>query len=237
METTYGVELTGNGLNTLNSIANTVNKLLQLNPLDRTISNAKKLTISSVTAEQEKALKADIKEMLELAKVGKGNLTELAQLTTYGQKQNLIGSMVELMGGTSQFKATQAAVSAVEQSFGNIGYEQNEILEGISEYVKWQNGTTKLILHPFDSMKTMSEYSEVADGVLSFADGIASIADVISSIKTAGMGASSSYAWGHTIRSEAARGSICIPCEGIQLRSLTILLGIRSDVQSPLFRP
>lgn len=144
METTYGVELTGNGLNTLNSIANTVNKLLQLNPVDMTIGKIKKVAIAEVTSAQTTLWQNDIKQMLELAKVGQGNLTELAQLTTYGQKQNLIGSMTELLGGTSSYKASQEIISRIESSLGGMGgYEHDEILSGISDRLRSETASIK----------------------------------------------------------------------------------------------
>lgn len=123
METTYAVELGGSALQFLNTLSNTVNKIANFMRLDVAVNKVKEL---SVTAEQESALKDDIKRMLELGKVGAGNATDLANLTTYNRDLGLTQTWVEMLGGTSSFKATQAEISKIRNG---AGYAQNDVLK------------------------------------------------------------------------------------------------------------
>lgn len=149
METTYGVELTGKALQFLNSLSNTVNKLLSFSRVD---VMAKKSAELQVTAEQESALKDDIKKMLELGKVGAGNLADLANLTTYNKNLQLTDTYVELLGGTSSFRKSQATISAIRNAKAPLGlgggYDQNAILGAIG---KWAD-----INNPFSSSSSSS---------------------------------------------------------------------------------
>lgn len=128
METTYGVELTGSALQFLNTVSNTVNKIANFLRLDVAVKKVQEL---SVTAQQENALRQDIKQMLELGKVGAGNANVLSQMTTYGLKTPVTDTYVELLGGTSNFRKTQEAIKDIRNSWGGSGYKQNEILGAI----------------------------------------------------------------------------------------------------------
>lgn len=136
METTYGVELTGSALQFLNSLSNTVNRIANFaNPF----AVANKIEELSVTAQQESALKDDIKRMLELGRVGAGNANILSQMTSYGLKTPITDTYVELLGGVSEFRATQAEISKIRNQWGGAGYYQNDVLRGIGRIAKFKD--------------------------------------------------------------------------------------------------
>ena len=106
MEATYGVEIKGAALQFLEGIGKTIDNIINLlNPfawVGTVFSGA------SAMAEQA-AMDVDLRQILELGKVGDGNLQALYQLTTRGIDLNVTPSLVELMGGTSLFKVANAA--------------------------------------------------------------------------------------------------------------------------------
>lgn len=142
METTYGVELTGSALQFLNTVSNTVNKIANFLRLDVAVKKVQEL---SVTAQQESALRQDIKQMLELGKVGAGNANVLSQMTTYGLKTPVTDTYVELLGGTSNFRKTQEAIKDIRNSWGGSGYQQNEILGAIGTIGGWRRDINQKI--------------------------------------------------------------------------------------------
>lgn len=119
MEAEYGVNLVGGAASALQKIVSGVDKILSiLNPAAWFAKGA--AVIESIT---EKAnLDADVKQMLELGKVGPrtvGDLTELHNLTTRNSNLQLVQSLVEQMGGTSNYKAGASIVTSVLNAFGN----------------------------------------------------------------------------------------------------------------------
>ena len=60
------------------------------------------------TANEANAQQADIKQLLELGKVGQGNAKALYNLTTRGTNLNLTDSIVTMMGGRSMYEAAHA---------------------------------------------------------------------------------------------------------------------------------
>lgn len=105
MEAEYGVNLQGAGLDFLESIATTVENIMNLiNP----IAWIKK-GVNLVTSYKEgNNMKADIGQLLELGKVGPGNPLSKYQLTTRNQDLNLAPSLLNMMGGSSAYADTAA---------------------------------------------------------------------------------------------------------------------------------
>ena len=100
MEATYGVELTGAALEFLKGIKQTVENVLGfLNPF----SWIKKATSLVATAVESAGTQSDIAQVLQLGKVGTGNLQDLYNLTTRGRDLNLTPNLVTLMGGVSAY--------------------------------------------------------------------------------------------------------------------------------------
>ncbi|MBQ3185286.1 MAG: hypothetical protein IJB54_04825 [Firmicutes bacterium] len=105
MEATYGVELQGAALQFLEGISQTVQNIIDfLNPF----SWLKKIGNLIATANEANAQQADIKQLLELGKVGQGNAKALYNLTTRGTNLNLTDSIVTMMGGRSMYEAAHA---------------------------------------------------------------------------------------------------------------------------------
>lgn len=102
MEAEYAVNLQGSALTFLEGLSQTVQNILDfLNPL----SFLKKITNLLVTAQQADAQRDDLRQLLELGKVGTGNAKALYNLTTTGQNLNLTRSLNSLMGGFSKYEA------------------------------------------------------------------------------------------------------------------------------------
>lgn len=102
MEAEYAVNLQGSALTFLEGLSQTVQNILDfLNPL----SFLKKITNLLVTAQQADAQRDDLRQLLELGKVGSGNAQALYNLTTTGQDLHLTKSLNSLMGGYSKYEA------------------------------------------------------------------------------------------------------------------------------------
>lgn len=101
MEAEYAVNLQGSALSFLEGISQTVQNIRDfLNPF----SWMKKLTNLVVTAQQADSQRDDIRQLLELGKVGDGNARALYNLTTTGQDLHLTKSLNSLMGGFSKYE-------------------------------------------------------------------------------------------------------------------------------------
>lgn len=106
MEAEYGVHLQGAALEFLEGIRQTVDNIVNLlNPL----AWMKKVTDMVGTANEAAGQEADIRQLLELGKVGNGTLESLYQLTTRNADLNLTPSIVNLMGGYSAYEAASAS--------------------------------------------------------------------------------------------------------------------------------
>ena len=101
MEAQYAVELQGSALQFLQSIMSAVDTIMTiLNPF-RLFSKIGDLI---ATAAQGKALEADIAQTLLLGRVGKGQASDLYNLTTRNADLNLTPSYVALQGGLSSYE-------------------------------------------------------------------------------------------------------------------------------------
>ena len=101
-EATYGIEIQGAALELLESLKSTVDNILSfINPF----SWLSKLVNAISSAQEASAQQADINQLLELGKVGKGNISSIYQLTTRNADLDLApGGLVGMMGGISSYK-------------------------------------------------------------------------------------------------------------------------------------
>lgn len=109
MEATYGVELKGTALEFLEGIRKTIDNIITfLNPIGflGKIGSGLSNLIGSIN--ESNAQDADLKQLLELGKVGKGNAESLYQLTTRGQDLDITKELVTLMGGRSEYASASA---------------------------------------------------------------------------------------------------------------------------------
>jgi len=105
MEATYGVELTGAGLDFLQGISQAVKNILDLiNPFGW----IKKIAQVTHTINEASGLEKDIQQVLEITKVGGGNSRILSNLVTRNADLGLTPTLVELLGGTSAYAQASA---------------------------------------------------------------------------------------------------------------------------------
>lgn len=110
MEATYGVEIKGAALQFLEGIRKTIDNIINLlNPF----AWIGKLVNSVTAAQEEAAMEADFRQLLELGKVGTGNVQSLYQLTTRGVDLNVAPSLINMMGGTSLYQIANANAKAL----------------------------------------------------------------------------------------------------------------------------
>lgn len=110
MEANYGVEIKGAALQFLEGIRKTIDNIVNLlNPF----AWIGKLVNSVTAAQEEAAMEADFRQLLELGKVGTGNVQSLYQLTTRGVDLNVAPSLINMMGGTSLYQIANANAKAL----------------------------------------------------------------------------------------------------------------------------
>ena len=101
-ESEFAVNLQGSALQFLNDIAKTVSNILGiLNPF----SWIGKISDLISTIQQGSAQKDDLKQVLELGKVGAGNQSSFNNLLTRGKDLNLVDPLVSMLGGQSEYGA------------------------------------------------------------------------------------------------------------------------------------
>lgn len=109
-ETTYGVELVGATQQMLAGILETVKNIINfLNPL----SWVKKVTNVLQSAQEGRALNADVQKLLEAGNIGNANARVLAQLTTTNKSLGLTTSYLSLLGENSSYLSTKNKWSAI----------------------------------------------------------------------------------------------------------------------------
>ena len=178
-ETTYSVGLVGGAMDALETLRQSVMHILTLiNPSSR----RKKAASLAVTVGDKAAIDADIKQMLELGKVGNGNATQLYQLTTRNADLNVARSLVEQMGGVS--KAEQVNQLRQKYATDTEGYAIADASSGVLMLGKIAENIT-----------TRNNAINAANAAKSdAAQGLAS-------------SPSSRYAWGSSSKSAAAAAS------------------------------
>lgn len=134
-ESTYAVELQGAALTFLEGIRQTVDNLVNLFT-GRWL--AKNLVNIAKTSDEMFAQTEDIKQILELGKVGNGNSKSLAQLTTRNKDLQLIPEYITLLGGQSSESKLMSAYYDyfMKQDFATYGYDRwksNKIASMISD--------------------------------------------------------------------------------------------------------
>lgn len=119
LEATYAVELKGAALEFLEGIRKTIDNILSfLNPF-KLIG---KLVNLAGTAVESAAQDADVRQLLELGRVGSGNATSLYQLTTRNANLNVTDSLLSQMGGVSLYEGAAAGRKMLHGIFNNIGF-------------------------------------------------------------------------------------------------------------------
>ena len=116
MEAEYAVNLKGAALKLLEGIAQTVQNIIDLiNPVSWLKKAANVISTSSEIVAQE----ADIRQILELGKVGQGRSIDLNNLTSRGHDLNLTSDLVTLMGGKSAYGTMQSITEGIG-TWGNL---------------------------------------------------------------------------------------------------------------------
>ena len=115
MEAEYGVNLQGAALGFLEGISQTVQNILDfLNPF----AWLKKLENLIGTAAESIGLEADIRQVLELGKVGAGNAIDLTNLITRGVELPIVQSLPRMMGGVSAYESIRS-LNKISNAFLN----------------------------------------------------------------------------------------------------------------------
>ena len=122
LEATYGVELQGAALEFLEGIRKTVDNVLGfLNPLHF----LGKIAQLAGTSMEVKAQEKDVRQLLELGKVGNSNADAMYQLLTRNTDVHATTDLLSLMGGESSY----SAVSATRSNLYNLVTPWNDIFE------------------------------------------------------------------------------------------------------------
>lgn len=119
-ENEYSVNLQGSALKFLESIKSTAENIINfLNPF----AWIGKIATLAATASENVAKDADIRQLLELGKVGSGNATSLKQLTTRNADLNVAPSLLSMMGGHSVYDSLSSGIKAFGSltHFGGFG--------------------------------------------------------------------------------------------------------------------
>ena len=102
VQSQFSVDLVGEAQSGLMKIVNGIEKIISIiNPL----SWFSKIGNLFATADEASEQQADVKQMLELGKVGKGRAIDLTRLTTGNANLMLTRPLVELMGGTANYRS------------------------------------------------------------------------------------------------------------------------------------
>lgn len=128
MENTFAVELKGAALDFLEGIRQTIDNIIGLlNPF----SWIGKAFNMAATAQEGQAQEADLRQFLELGKVGQGNAESLYQLTTRGVDLNVTPDIVTLMGGTSMYQMVESNRKLASSIF-NLGTNNMWLADNMS---------------------------------------------------------------------------------------------------------
>lgn len=139
MEHEFSVNLQGEALSSLQLISKGLDTILNiLNPFKW----FHKTTNSLLTAIESNAQKADVKQLLELVKVGQGNAQSMYQLTHTGRDLNVTNSLVSLLGGTSNYERIRSIRKGTDllanplQEAKNFGSFTKSLAFGASNFLK-----------------------------------------------------------------------------------------------------
>lgn len=114
MENSFAVEIQGAALQLLEGIRQTIDNIISLlNPFSWFNKIMNVFTTSSEAVAQD----ADLRQLLELGKVGRGNAQSLYQLTTRGVDLNVTPDIVTLMGGVSAYQLASGYRKTINSFF------------------------------------------------------------------------------------------------------------------------
>lgn len=131
MEAEYAVNLKGAALKLLEGIAQTVQNIIDLiNPVSWLKKAANVISTSSEIVAQE----ADIRQILELGKVGQGRSIDLNNLTSRGHDLNLTSDLVTLMGGKSAYGTMQSITEGIG-TWGNLILSAKDSVELLGDKI------------------------------------------------------------------------------------------------------
>ena len=118
MEAEYGVNLHGAALDFLQGLKDTATRIMNfLNPIGFLVGAIGNIISSS---DEYDAQEADVRQLLELGKVGQGNATSLYQLVTRGESLNVTDALVNLLGGTSAYRQSRIGRQLDSDIFGRL---------------------------------------------------------------------------------------------------------------------
>lgn len=120
IEATYGVEIQGAALKFLEGIRQTIDNILSF------LIPFRKAASVVATVEEEKAQEADIKQMLELGKVGSGRANELYNLTTRNKNLDITDDLLSLLGGYSEYEFAVRNRRLTESLYHPLGASNSE---------------------------------------------------------------------------------------------------------------
>jgi len=135
MEAMYSVDLAGESASGLQKIVQGVQNIINfLNPF----SWMKKIGNLISTNEEGMAQKADVRQLLELSKVGVGRQMDLYRLTTSNTDLGLATPIVNQMGGSSSY-AAQTAVTKRLNAYGNPLFSSNNSISDVQSVIAGRN--------------------------------------------------------------------------------------------------
>lgn len=136
MEAEYGVNIVGGAQEALQKIVAGIDKVLSI--LNPAAWLAKIFNVVETISEGINET-VEITEAVKVGLVGTGNRGDLYALTTRNTKLNLVQSYVEMMGGTSKYKA---GLSTVSQFMNYGGHLLEGLVDGISAlyHGAWNKG-------------------------------------------------------------------------------------------------
>lgn len=175
-ESTYAVELTGSTEDLLMKLTEWVQNIVNfLNPF----AFFRKLADLIGTAAEAKGMEEDIKQLLELGKVGSGNAEAMRALTTYNQDLGIgkKNNLVSLMGGTSRYWLASAGRQFASNVFNALAY----------------SSVTGALSTTYFAGKALIE------GATKLSNGISRISNILDGEKQL----SSQYTWGNVSKSYA----------------------------------
>ena len=157
-ESTFAVDLQGAALESINLIKKGIDTLAGLlNPFKW----FHKTTSALITAAESTAQKADVKQLLELVKVGQGNSQSMYQLTTYGKDLNVTNSLVSMLGGSSNYeriKALRKTLDFAANPFSearNVASVSKSLALGASNFLKGE-AKSFLASYPFKARSNVA---------------------------------------------------------------------------------
>ena len=151
-ENEYSVNLGGAALKFLESIKGTVDNLLNfINPF----AWAGKIATLAATASENIAKDADIRQVLEKGKVGKGNAIALKQLTTRNADLNVAPSLLSMMGGYSLYNVLSSGI----QGFGSLTHSGYNPIVSLATDTNLINNLTGAIRSGVQTGMTASMHS------------------------------------------------------------------------------